>query len=405
MKEEVVIIGAGRSGRGMLGEMYYTDGSWHITFADRDASLVSGLRKQGWYTVHMSNMKTGFSRETRVEGFDILNTQTDHDVYIQAMCRAHFISTALMPDAFDQVIADLAEMVRARMGLGVTQPQFITLGANYVGLFEYYYKGIRALLTPEETAYFDSCIYLVMSIVNRKNMLPPEQERAEDPYRIIGDDKGVLRVEDLPELRAFSHLPCFFQLEKNLSAAMVVKIWTGNLVQCSMAFVALAHGLEDSYTASFHPLASKYAYYAAAEGYAGVAAQYGLPPRTPEQARQPVTVFRTKSVNDSLYRIVREPIRKLGKNDRLIGPALCAARHGILPYYICRSCAYAYLYRNERDPQSIQLQEMLARDGIEAIAAKVSGLDPQVAEEKLVLDLIVCAYRDICGQDPLENSN
>ena len=81
------------------------------------------------------------------------------------------------------------------------------------------------------------------------------------------------------------------------------------------------------------------------------------------------------------------------------------ATYGILSYYICRSCAYAYLYRNERDPQSIQLQEMLARDGIEATAAKVSGLDPQVAEEKLVLDLIVCAHRDICAQDPLENSN
>ena len=85
----------------------------------------------------------------------------------------------------------------------------------------------------------------------------------------------------------------------------------------------------------------------------------------------------------------------------LFGPAT----YGILSYYICRSCAYAYLYRNERDSQSIQLQEMLARDGIEATASKVSGLDPQVAEEKLVLDLIVCAHRDICAQDPLENSN
>ena len=93
-------------------------------------------------------------------------------------------------------------------------------------------------------------------------------------------------------------------------------------------------------------------------------------------------------------------------NRRLVpAPLLLAARHGILPYYICRSCAYAYLYRNKRYPQSIQLQEMLARDGIEATAAKVSGLDPQVAEQKLVLDLIVCAYGDNGGQDPLENSN
>ena len=240
-----------------------------------------------------------------------------------------------------------------------------------------------------------------MSIVNRKNLVPGAEEKNEDAFRIVGDDKSVLRVEDSDELRGMDCLPSFFRLERNLSAAMVIKIWSGNLVQCSMAFVALTYGITGSYEASLHPVASKYAYYAAAEGYAAVAAQYGLPPRTAEQARQPVTVFRTKSLDDSLFRIVREPIRKLGKNDRFIGPALCAVRHGVTPYYICRSCAYAYLYQNERDPQSLRLQEMLAEYGIRETVCRVSDLDPQLPEEKLVLDLIVSAYLDICREDPL----
>lgn len=324
MRESVVIIGAGRSGRGMLGELYYKDKA-RITFADKDAGLTAGLRKQGYYTVKMSNMSSGESRETRVEGFQVLNTVTEHEAYIRSMCQADFISTALMPDAFDQVIGDLAEMIRMRMAAGNEKMLFITLGANYVGLYEYYDSGLRARLNPAERAYFDRCIRLVMSIVNRKNLLPPEQERTEDAYRVIGDDKPVLRVEDSEELCACPNMPSFFRLEKNLSAAMVVKIWTGNLVQCSMAFVALAHGLTRSCEAAYHPVASRYAYYAAAEGYNGVAREYGLPPRTAEQAREPVAVFRTRNVDDSLFRIVREPIRKLGRNDRLIGPALCAA--------------------------------------------------------------------------------
>lgn len=400
MKKNVVIIGAGRSGRGMLGEMYYTDGE-SIVFADNDAALVSGLRRQGYYTVKKSNMTSGESHETRVEGFGILDTVSDHEAYIRAMCEAEIISTALMPDAFDQVIKDIAEMVRARMKSKDTHMQFITLGANYVGLLEYFDTKLREELNAEETVWFDRHVRLVMSIVNRKNLLPPADEQTEDAFRIIGDDKSVLRVEDIKELRELPEIPGFFRLEKNLSAAMVVKIWTGNLVQCSMAFVALAHGLTRSYDAAYHPLASRYAYYAAAEGYAGVAAKYGLPARTPEQAREPVAVFRTKSVDDSLYRIVRDPIRKLGKNDRFIGPALCAVKQGILPYYICRSCAYAYLYRNESDPQSIVLQKMLSGKGIRATVMEVSQLDPQVPEERLVLELIVNAYYDISGQDPL----
>ena len=400
MKKEVLIIGAGRTGRGMLGELYHADG-YHIIFADKDSQLVSGLRRQGYYTVKMSNMATGAVRESRVDRFDILDTVADHAAYLDALCRVQLISTALLPEAFDQVIADLVEMIRARRSAGRRELVFITLGANYVGLLEYYDERIRSALDPEETAYFERWVRLVMSIVNRKNLLPGPEERTEDAYRIVGDDKSVLRVEDLEDLRRLEPMPGFFRPEKNLSAAMVIKIWTGNLVQCSMAFVALSYGITGSYEASLHPVASRYAYYAAAEGYDGVAAWYGLPPRTAEEARQPVTVFRTKALDDSLFRIVREPIRKLGKNDRFIGPALCAARHGITPYYICRSCAYAFLYRNEEDPQSLRLQEMLARQGIRDTVRQVSDLDPGVPEEKLVLDLIVNAYLDICGRDPL----
>ena len=44
---------------------------------------------------------------------------------------------------------------------------------------------------------------------------------------------------------------------------------------------------------------------------------------------------------------------------------------------------------------------MLARQGIRDTVRQVSDLDPGVPEEKLVLDLIVNAYLDICGRDPL----
>ena len=49
MRESVVIIGAGRSGRGMLGELYYKDKA-RITFADKDAGLTAGVRaaRHGW---------------------------------------------------------------------------------------------------------------------------------------------------------------------------------------------------------------------------------------------------------------------------------------------------------------------------------------------------------------------
>lgn len=394
----VTIIGTGRSGRGMLGEMYHGAG-YHITFADIKDELVDGLRRQGYYTVQMTDMKTGESEERKVDGFDIVHAVREKERYLEALIHSDLVSTALLPGDFDAVIGDLAAAVRLRRRRGIRTLLFITLGANYVGLYEYFQEKMAAALAGEDLDYYHMYIRLVMSIVNRKNLLAGEEERKKDPYRIIGDNKAVLRVEESEELAACPYLPPFFRLEKGLGAAMAVKIWTGNLVQCSMAFVALQDGLKDTYEASYHKEAARYACYASAEGYRAVAAEYGLPPR---DDRQMVTIFRNPGLKDSLYRIVREPIRKFGRNDRFIGPALCCMRHGILPYYITRCLAYGFLYFNEADPQSLELQGFIREHGIGQAILRFCQLDLERQEEKVVYELVLNAYRDIAGQNPFE---
>lgn len=399
LDKHVLIIGSGRSGRGMLGEMFYNAG-YQITFADRDAKLVEGLRQAGQYAVEMTNLKSGHRKECTVSGFHVLNTEQDRTAYLDLLASIPWISTALMPEAFDQVIQDLAEAARLRQVKGIQTEQFITLGANFVGLKEYCTAKLKDQLSPEEWLAYNTHSHLVMSIVNRKNLLP-EKKDPQDPYRVVGDDKPVLRVEISPELESMPTRPPFFQLESGLDQAMAIKIWSGNLVQCSMAFVALQGGLTGTYEASFHPVASRYAFFAAREGYQAVAAEYGLPPRSPEEELYPVTLFRSKDFNDSLLRLVRDPIRKLGRNERFIGPALCCVRHQIVPYYITRCCAYAFLYNNSQESQSMELQRYLKKWGIEQTVQDICQLKPQEPDDRQVWQLIVNAYRDITAENPL----
>lgn len=396
-KGNVVIIGAGRSGRGMLGEMYERDG-FHIIFADIKDELVDGLRKQKYYTVQMTDLKSGSQEERKVEDFEILHANREKEKYLEVLAQAELISTALLPKDFDAVIEDLAQEIRLRRKKGITTLQFITLGANYVGLYEYFDSHLRALFKEiDDMEYFEQNIRLVMSIVNRKNLLPEERDQGEDVFRIIGDNKNVLRVEDCEQLRAYVVLPSFFRLEKNLGAAMAIKIWSGNLVQCSMAFVGLKHGFTDTYHASYDEDASRYAYYASVEGYRAVAAEYGLGPRDDKHM---VTLFRNPEFSDSLYRIVREPIRKMGRNDRFIGPARCCMRHGILPYYITKCLAYGFFYERAEDSQSVEMQEFIKNHGIEEAVRTFCQLQLDNPDEKIIYDLILAAYQDIKKSDP-----
>ena len=46
---KVTIIGAGRTGRGTFGELFFSEGGFDIAFADINADLVRSLREQGYF--------------------------------------------------------------------------------------------------------------------------------------------------------------------------------------------------------------------------------------------------------------------------------------------------------------------------------------------------------------------
>lgn len=399
--EKVLIVGSGRSGRGMLGELYEKAGYLPI-FCDIDHEMLKGLKKQGYYEVSMHNIRNNTTEIRKIERFETIDVVNEYDRYIKMLGTVRFVSSALMPEAFEHFAKAIADAVLYRRNDQISTPLFITLGANYVGLRQTYEKLIEEKLGEKIDPEKDH-VHILMSIVNRKNLLPDHPEQFEDRYRIEGDDKGVLRVDDDPYLRKESDIPSFFRLEEGLDGAMAVKIWTGNVVQCSMAFVALNKGMSDTNEAANDPEASSYAYYASLEAYEGIRKGYGLPERSIQDSKYTVTIFRSEDFKDSLYRIAREPLRKMKRNDRFIGPALCCLKYGILPYYITRCLAYGFLYYNEKEEDTLYIRDYVSKNGIEKAVEAFCELDLKVPDEKIVHQLIVDHYRDITDMSLLED--
>lgn len=396
MEKRVLLIGAGLSGRGMLGELFYDD-NFEICFADRNNDLVSGLRKQGFYHVKQTNLKTNQSKITRVEGFKIIDTRNQKDEYIDQICQHDLICTAIHADGFDEAISDLSEGIKERMKRGIENKMFITLGANYVMLEDYYRKGFEKTLNQAEKQYFNNHVFLVMSVVNRKNLKPVEKNEMIDKYTVVGDDKSVLRVEDITELRNYRPLPSFFRFEKDINRAMALKIWTGNVVQCSMAFTALGSNpqMRTSYQAAYDPLSSRIAYMAAREAYYGVHKEFSVETDEHEKAESAVKVFRNDEFSDDLYRIARQPIRKMGYNDRFIGPARMCIKHGQIPFFITKAMAYGLLMDIETDSDCKLIRKTIEEKGIREAVKWFTSLNEDDLQERIIIDLIVKHYQDL----------
>jgi mannitol-1-phosphate 5-dehydrogenase len=88
-------------------------------------------------------------------------------------------------------------------------------------------------------------------------------------------------------------------------------------------------------------------------------------------------------MRDQILRVVRQPLRKLGGQERLVAPARLAFQYGLPRDQIVRGIVAALKYHHPGDPQSLEMQRTINENGIKGLLCQVSQLtpeDPLIAE-------------------------
>jgi mannitol-1-phosphate 5-dehydrogenase len=125
------------------------------------------------------------------------------------------------------------------------------------------------------------------------------------------------------------------------------------------------------------PLVRAEAKGALAEAGRALQREYGF--GAEEMARWNETVLRqtdNPTLGDTVARYAADPIRKLKRADRLVGPALLAHRHGLAPLFLARAIAAAFCFRNPADPGAVLLQQRVSEVGLEAAVPELCELAP-----------------------------
>jgi len=100
--------------------------------------------------------------------------------------------------------------------------------------------------------------------------------------------------------------------------------------------------------------------------------------------------YRNRGLGDTVARVARQPIRKLGRDGRLIGSALLALEYDIAPTRIIDGIVAALRYDEPTDQEAAKLQTMIAQRGIGAVVGEVCGLD----QNEWLAGEIATRYRD-----------
>ena len=104
--------------------------------------------------------------------------------------------------------------------------------------------------------------------------------------------------------------------------------------------------------------------------------------------RTSLNKLQDKNIVDYIERNARDPIRKLGPDDRLVGSARLCLEYGVMPENLAIAIACAIHYEQPTDEFAVQLKEMREKHGILYVLENVCKLDANGTLAKLILSKV-----------------
>lgn len=86
--------------------------------------------------------------------------------------------------------------------------------------------------------------------------------------------------------------------------------------------------------------------------------------------------FKNPELKDSVVRVGRDPLRKLGPEDRLVKPVIRVVKIGIFPKNLCKCIAYGLVFDPAEDLSTKKMQYLIQNKGLEKSLVEITGISP-----------------------------
>jgi len=367
--KKAVQFGAGNIGRGFLGELFSKSG-YEIIFVEVNPEIIRQLNQRGEYLLRIVGDNPHDITVKNVSAVDAKDTGK----VAETISSADIAATAVGANVLGKIAPLIAAGITARADKNIAEPFNIIICENLLGAGVYLKEKIREILPPGCRDYMEKHTGFVETVVSRMIPIVPEKNRKEDPLFIMAEEYGILPASKKGFVGAIPLIKGLLP-QDNIAAYEERKLFIHNLGHAVCAYNGFMKGhtfiwetvmdkdirslLEMSLEESSRALIKKH-------GFTGT--------EMTEHAQDLIKRFGSRALGDTVLRVGRDPVRKLGPNDRLIGSARNCLACGVEPVHIVRTIAAALKFSDERDAQSLELQETLRDKGIDYVLENICGL-------------------------------
>ena len=366
-----IMYGAGNIGRGFIGKVF-ADSGYEVCFLDIMQEIIDEMNARGEYTVRI--VSNDGEKDTTVRPVRAVNSLTDQA--IDEIVNCEIMATAVGVNVLPRIAPVIAKGMVARMER-TGRPLDVILCENQLGADELMRGWIYEKLTDAQRAWADENLGLVEASIGR--MVPPltPEMRAVDKLLICVEPYAELPVDrdafkgDIPDLVGLiPYTPFEFYIKRKLF------LHNGGHALC--AYLGYQKGYEYIWQAIADP-----EIYAAAKASMMTSAE-ALVRKFGEGVRENVESnvtdllfrFQNKALKDTVARVGADPVRKLRRNDRIVGAALFAIEQGVDPTPIVNGIAAALRFDRAEDATAPEIQKALREQGVDYVLEHYMGLEP-----------------------------
>lgn len=362
-------FGAGNIGKGLIGYLLHKSG-YEICFVDVDQNVVDSINKNNSYSVELLDDDHKVETICPVSAIN----STNSDQVIDAIVGADIITTSVGINNLPQIAVILSKGLLKRLKENRKKINIIA-NENAVNATSFLKKEIEKHVSEEDMNEICSFVGFPNAVIDRVALSRGQIALVEPFYEWI-INKSEMVSQDLLIKDAI--------YVDDLQPYIERKLYIVNMAHASIAYIGYLMGETTIQSALENPKIERFA-----KNIFNEASQYLIKKFNfraedmSEFIEKIINRFKNKNIRDSVLRVARSPIRKLGYEERLVKPTRELFKLGLPIENLTLAIAAAFLFDYPEDEEAVKIQEYISKEGIERAILHFTKIEDEKIKEMI----------------------
>ena len=369
---KAVHFGAGNIGRGFVGLILHNAG-YEVIFADVADTLIADLATTPSYRVHEVG---AHPTSVVVDNYRAINSRDNEAAVIAEIATAEIVTTAVGVG----ILRHVAPLIAAGLLTRATRlpPLAVMACENALNATDLLAGEVRQALTASGSSGDDEWLAERATFANTAvDRIVPGQA-ADQGLDVTVEDFFEWAIQ-WPNVAGRAPAPVIPEAHfvTELAPYIERKLFTVNTGHATCAYHGFVRGAQTIAGAVALPEVRREVEAVLGETSALLVAKHGFDPGGhSEYVRRTLQRFANPLLPDTPARVGRQPLRKLGRNERFVAPAAERAASGLKAPALLRAIGAALRFDVADDPESVELMRLLSTLPAGKFTAHVTGLEP-----------------------------